>query len=441
MCTYLHALATSAAAHGFIQGSKELQALPPIPKGIPVHALAGLASFGTEIFGYHSDESPAGDLVVGANSATAESTDHPPTVIDCGKWYVQYTTPQLKVWKSLLWVQPGTCWHGSEPGNPSFVKAVTGLVNAYAQRYAPLTYSDLRSAPVPSLCHFTGGNLINGVLPKGHGGEPYAESPTLAKQSLAAFGDLNGDGIGDAAAVVSCNAGGVGWPDNIVFWARGNNGHPVVLGAYQMGNAVGDARGSTKKIIYQPDGSVRIETLDSREYDYACCPSGTATVTLKWNGKKIVATKIDHHPSPNDITFAGIGPVKLGMSAADLDRLGFSAASDYLGCVDYVSRDQSLYVTFDPGSGKVVQISPSSAQRYQTPAGITIGTVIQSVQETYAGEIIENHQDHSFGQGADGLLVGDGSGGWISFLDDGYFITGISVSDYQHYGALEAGCS
>jgi pimeloyl-ACP methyl ester carboxylesterase len=446
MCTYLHSLATSDAAHGFIQGSKELQALPPIPKGIPVHALAGLASFGTEIFGYHSDASPAGDLVVSVDSAGAESTDHPPTtIIDCGKWYVQYTTPQLKIWKSLLWVQPGICWHGSETGNPAFVKAVTAWVSGYVARFQPLTYQDLRSAPVPALCEFTGGKLANGVLPSGHGGSRDAERPTLAKQSLATFGDLNGDGIGDAAAVVSCNAGGVSWPDNIVFWARGANGQVVALGAYPMGDAVGDARGSTKRLAHQPDGSVQIATLDSRKYDTACCPSGTATVTLKWDGHKVVAVAIDHRSSPTDITFAGIGPIKLGMGAAELARLGYTPSPGFMGCVSYVSPDQSLYVTFDPQLGQVVKIlaSPSSnsAQRYQTPAGLAVGGLTQFAQSEYASNTIESHEDRSFGQGASGLLIGDGSGGWISVIDDGSgFITGLAVSDHQHYGALEAGC-
>ena len=124
ICSFLHAGATSEAGHAFIQGSAEMKALPKFPAGLPVHGLAGEASFGTEIFFYHSDASPAGDFVIGVGSATAATVDEPPIVVDCGKWYVQYLSP-------AVWVQPGTCWHGSETSVLPFRQDVVGLVSDY----------------------------------------------------------------------------------------------------------------------------------------------------------------------------------------------------------------------------------------------------------------------------------------------------------------------
>ncbi|MCW2904517.1 MAG: hypothetical protein JWO67_6782 [Streptosporangiaceae bacterium] len=305
----------------------------------------------------------------------------------------------------------------------------------------PLTYQDLRSAPVPPLCNFTAGNLVNGTL-VGHT-ESRGEPPTLGLASGVALGDLNGDRVGDAAGVVSCNAGGVSWPDNIVFWARGASGHPIVLGSYQMGDAVGDARDGTQKITYLSDGSVQVTSLDARKFDAGCCASGRATVTLKWDGHKVVASRIEHLPGPNDVTFTGIGAVKLGMSAADLSRLGFTATPGYQGCLNYASTDGQLYVTYNPQAGKVVRInpSPSASSSYRTTDGLGTGQFISDVSRDYPGKTIEDHEDGSFGQGSSGMLVGDGSGGWISYFDDGGgVVASLEVSDHKHYGALEAGC-
>ncbi|MDQ2837852.1 MAG: alpha/beta fold hydrolase [Actinomycetota bacterium] len=313
--------------------------------------------------------------------------------------------------------------------------------NARLAAHDALTYQNLLSTPVPPLCQFHAGTLTNGTLVGHH--ESQGEPPTLAKPDKVAFGDLDGNGVGGAAGVVQCNAGGVSWPDNIVFWVRGSNGQPKVLGSYFMGDAVGDARGSTQKVTYLPDGSVQVDTLDSRMFDFACCPSGHATVVLKWNGHKVIATHIDHLPGPNDITFAGIGPIKLGMSAAQLDSMGYAASAGSDGCVNYAAPDGQLYVVFDPKSGRVVKISPNpDSNQFRTADGLGTGALMSEVRKVYAGKTIEDHEDRSFGQGSSGLLVGDGSGGWISFLDegDGFIIGGIAVSDHQHYGALEAGC-
>ena len=44
------------------------------------------------------------------------------------------------------------------------------------------------------------------------------------------FADLTGDGAGDEAAVIHCSAGGVSWPDTIVFYGPGTQ----LLGAVEL---------------------------------------------------------------------------------------------------------------------------------------------------------------------------------------------------------------
>jgi hypothetical protein len=257
---------------------------------------------------------------------------------------------------------------------------------------------------------------------------------------MEAFGDLDGDGLGDAAAVVNCNEGGVGWPDYVVFWKRGPAG-PVLLGAYQMGDAVGDARGGTRKLTYQPGGTVRVESLDARSFDQGCCPSGRAVVSLKWNGSAVNPTDVQHLAGPDDASFAGIGAIELGMTANQLRALGYTAGGgDYYGCVFY-SATGKPYVTYDRVTNKVVAVRPPDGPA-GTAQGVGTGSSLDDVRKAYAGKTLEDHLDGSFGQGMSGLLVGDGSGGWISFMtDDGASVSAISVSDHDHMGAVEAGCS
>jgi hypothetical protein len=133
--------------------------------------------------------------------------------------------------------------------------------------------------------------------------------------------------------------------------------------------------------------------------------------------------------------------VQIGMTAAELEALGCSAGDgDYYGCVFYGAGDDTPAVTFDPFQDAVVKITPRGTSG-QTTNGLGIGSTIESVRSTYADQTIEDHVDGSFGQGASGLLVGDGGDGWISFVtSDGVFVDGISVSDHDHYGIREAGC-
>ena len=435
LCDMERAFGTSSAAAAFTPGSDELANLPEQPAGVPVLAVAGkgdlrVRMFWQDVHIYNAGTTDSGDFVVSRASAEAQqrSVDGFGGIaeIPCGSAKLSITG----VDSSQL-----TCWHMTETSNRAFLDQVETMVDHF--RTAPLSATGLLSAPVPALCDFPAGNLVNGTLQASDGAN--RGSPPALGTDKEAFGDLDGDGLGDAAAVVNCNEGGVGWPDYVVFWKRGPAG-PVLLGAYQMGDAVGDARGGTQELTYQPGGTVRVESLDARSFDQGCCPSGRAVVTLKWNGSAVVPTDVQHLAGPDDASFAGIGAITLGMTANQLRALGYTAGEgDYYGCVFY-SATGKPYVTYDPVTNKVVAVRPPDGPA-GTAQGVGTGSSLDDVRKAYAGKTIENHLDGSFGQGMSGLLVGDGSGGWISFMTDGASVSAISVSDHDHMGAVEAGCS
>ena len=83
--------------------------------------------------------------------------------------------------------------------------------------------SRLPDAPVPSLCEHPAGNLVNGSLP-GLGdneGQVFLRLDALATAKNGTASDalaIGTDPSAAVAAVVSCNQGGVNWPDTVVIW-------------------------------------------------------------------------------------------------------------------------------------------------------------------------------------------------------------------------------
>ena len=441
LCDLITGLASSSAGSAFTVGSSQLGALPRWPDGVRVRTIAASVDFTYQVLAWETLSQNMGDLVVGVDSASAKATGDAlggTRTLDCGA--LRLTNLVVGMRHAITSIP--NCNHVSETGDRRVAEMAGQAVGAWmAAVNKPVTAAALRSAPVPKLCVFPAGRLVNGVLP----GQPPSAGipPTLVTGSggapLAAFGDLDGRGAADGAAAVNCNAGGVSWPDNIVFWSASVDG-PKVLGAYQMGDAVGDARNGTTRITYGKGGVV-VDTLAARPGEGGCCVSGRARVTLEWDGGKVVATEVEQLAGPNDVSFSGVGEVRLGMSGTELEALGYSRSEgDYYGCVGYEAGPSLPSVTLHGRRDAVVKIYPAELSG-RTPEGVGTGSTLDDVRAAYAGETIESYLDSDFGQGLNGLLVGDGSGGWISFItDDGVTVSSVAVSDRDHYGALEAGC-
>jgi hypothetical protein len=84
---------------------------------------------------------------------------------------------------------------------------------------------NLQSAPVPAgMCGHPAGRLVNGQRDFGQWGSDQLE--------LIARGEIHGGAI--AIASISCSAGGVGWPDTLVFYSQNRRGKPRLVGKFKM---------------------------------------------------------------------------------------------------------------------------------------------------------------------------------------------------------------
>ena len=208
-------------------GSSQLAALQPWPSSIHLTALAGNATFELPDPGWFSlpwdtTAVDVGDMIVTRGSALAGSAATGNATCDYELNLVRGATDQVGVWlgltaKSQVAQQPlgsfaGACFHtnlmrGIELDNDAYA-----AVSADIASRGPVTAQELLSAPVPASCEHPAGRLVNGVLPgipANHGQMELAwlSNSLLPKSAGTAFGDLNGDGTGDAATVLYCNAG------------------------------------------------------------------------------------------------------------------------------------------------------------------------------------------------------------------------------------------
>jgi len=93
-------------------------------------------------------------------------------------------------------------------------------------KHAPrLTVKALKSAWVPSLCGQHSGHLVHGKLP----GIPSGQGEVRLRADKIAFGRFTTHGPRAAVVAVSCDRGGVAWPDYVVFYRPGAHG-PVYDG-------------------------------------------------------------------------------------------------------------------------------------------------------------------------------------------------------------------
>ncbi|MFJ5986007.1 hypothetical protein [Lentzea sp. NPDC092896] len=145
----------------------------------------------------------------------------------------------------------------------------------------PVSAADLNSAPVPSACQHPAGRLVNGSLP----GIPeidgfvslLAKAPGNVDKPIV-LGDLTGDGAGDAAAIISCSRGGVGWPHHIVLYGPG----PKVLGSIDLGD-ITEGEHSTVSRMSIVNGDV---ALAWSSYQGASFCLRDWTGRIHWNGTK-----------------------------------------------------------------------------------------------------------------------------------------------------------
>lgn len=161
-----------------------------------------------------------------------------------------------------------------------------------ADRTRAVQAHDLLTAPVPELCQHPSGRLRDGQLPGLGPSDGYefisAGGPTPFGTTGVApvLADLTGDGEGDAAAVASCSAGGVSWPDTVLFYGPGTR----LLGAADIH--------SVHPVEHADVQTMSLEGKDIRitwaTYEGCCFNRISWTARLHWDGKEVKILDAKH---------------------------------------------------------------------------------------------------------------------------------------------------
>jgi hypothetical protein len=160
--------------------------------------------------------------------------------------------------------------------------------------------NDLLNAPVPSTCGHPTGRLVDGVQPgiaERDGGTSLAWSASdpFRQSALVATGDLNRDGVADAATILACNAGGVAWPDVLVLYAPG----PTLLGSvsFDKVNAPGHDPGENDVVqhLAYANGAISAQWTTEQDGDAACCATLDYSGEFHWDGSAITWTNLMPH--------------------------------------------------------------------------------------------------------------------------------------------------
>jgi hypothetical protein len=154
-----------------------------------------------------------------------------------------------------------------------------------------IIFDDLRSAPVPALCEHDPGQLRNMQLPpqEAHRGDVGIALNYGTGAYKVAFGDLTGGG-GDAAMVIHCNAGGVGWPETVELYTPGpqlRSKGPTRLGGIDLGDLTHGGREIVTNLSIS-DGVAHVTWMTAGPNDAACCGTVEMMADLRWDGSTVV---------------------------------------------------------------------------------------------------------------------------------------------------------
>lgn len=197
------------------------------------------------------------------------------------------TSPRMlvlaAVWATLL-VMPSAAGCGAHSNSSS------GASASPRSSTPPVTSEDLMSAPVPILCKHEAGNLVNGRLPLQDGSLGFvaiAHKSATDESPQAAFGDLTGDGVADAALVTACTAGGVAWPATVQLYTAG----PTRLGGVDLGEITHGGREFVTDVSIS-EGTTHVSWITQGLNEPACCGTVKMAGDLSVKGSEVVIENV-----------------------------------------------------------------------------------------------------------------------------------------------------
>lgn len=176
--------------------------------------------------------------------------------------------------------------------HPTETSTTPGATTASTPGRGAVTFESLQRAPVPALCEHDPGQLKGGKLPPRdeHRGEVGIATNYGTGAYKVAFGDLTGGGS-DAAMVVHCSAGGVGWPESVQLYTAGpqtDAAGPRRLGGVDLGDLTHGGREVVTDLSIS-DGVAHVTWSTTGPNEADCCGTVKMTADLRWDGSTVVA--------------------------------------------------------------------------------------------------------------------------------------------------------
>ena len=153
---------------------------------------------------------------------------------------------------------------------------VLGLsISATTPSSAISSISELKNAPVPSMCDYPAGTLVDGELP--------GVSPGNVTLNSSRLGNLISGGGKEAVSTFWCSHGGIGWPDNAVFY----DGATQVVGQFDSGT-VGSSPGrqAISKVQITHGAAVLTVLAVPRSGDNELWGSSGARAVYRWSASR-----------------------------------------------------------------------------------------------------------------------------------------------------------